>query len=217
MPLDVCTPASIQQALFKVATKGLNASKKQVYFIVRGDVLCADESYFGKVLQVKRIFPEWEPQPRVIYQGDTFNYETDPNTGRRKLIRHEQSLESLDNEFIGAYMYLPCKDGGQDLYIMTRKMIYSAWEKSMNKSLSTHKQFTDKMVSKTIINSGCNMIINSTVDENNTPDDDEDFAESHQPMDVDAVDVTEINPDEIPMSDPKPAPAPQPTANDEEF
>lgn len=214
--LEVCTPTSIQQALFKVAVKGLDASKKQVYFICRGDQLCADDSYFGKVLQVKRIFPDWEPLPRVIYEGDDFAYETDPKTGKRRLLRHEQTLASLDGNFVGAYLYLPSKDGVPDLYVMSRKMIMNAWQKSANKSLSTHTQFTDKMVGKTIVNSGCNMIINSSVD-NSASAEDEDFAESHQPIDVQATDVTEINPDEIPMSDPKPAPAPQPQTTEEEF
>ena len=217
--LETCTQASIQQALFRVATKGLDASKKQVYFIVRGDQLCADESYFGKVLQVKRIFPDWEPLPRVIYEGDDFAYGTDPATGKRKLLRHEQTLSSLDNNFIGAYLYLPSKDGVPNLYVMSRKQIYAAWQKSANKSLSTHQQFTDKMVSKTIVNSGCNMIINSSVDSSTIVDDDDDFAHQYQPIDVHPSEVVELAPESIPTAEAQAAPAPthepQPTANDE--
>lgn len=217
--LEVCTPASVQQALFKTAIKGLDASKKQVYYICRGTTLCADDSYFGKVLQVKRIFPEWEPYPRVIYAGDDFAYETDPTTGRRKLLKHEQSLGNIDNDFIGAYLYLPCKDGGQDLYVMTRKQIYAAWEQSANKSLTTHKKFTDKMVGKTIVNSGCNMIINGSVDTSAAADDeDEEFTQTHQPMDV-TSEVVELDPESLPTAEAQPAPAPtpepQPTANNE--
>lgn len=225
--LEVCTPVSIQQALFKMAQKGLSAADKTCYFIVRGDQLCCDESYFGKAKQVKRIFPNWEPIPRVIYEGDDFAYETDPNTGRRKLIRHVQTLASLDGNFIGAYMYIPCADGGQDLYVMSRKMIMSAWQKSSNKSLSTHTAFTDKMASKTIVNSGCNMVINSTPELANASDED-DFMQQHTPIDVPAHEVVEIDPDNIPvaeapsqvkvaqpMSDPKPA-QPQPMNPEEQ-
>ena len=205
--LEVCTPASIQQALFKMAQKGLSAADKTCYFIVRGDQLCCDESYFGKAKQVKRIFPNWEPTPRVIYEGDDFAYETDPNTGRRKLIRHAQTLASLDGNFIGAYMYIPCADGGQDLYVMSRKMIMAAWQKSSNKSLSTHTAFTDKMASKTIVNSGCNMVINSTP-ELSVASEDEDFAHQHQPIDVKAEEIIEVNPEEIPVAEAKPEVAP---------
>ena len=38
--LDVCTPQSIQTALFSMVTKGLNLSLSQCYMIVRGDTLC---------------------------------------------------------------------------------------------------------------------------------------------------------------------------------
>lgn len=203
--LEVCTPVSIQQAIFKMSQKGLSAANKTCYFIVRGNELCCDESYFGKVLQVKRIYPNWEPCPRVIYEGDDFAYETDPKTGRRKLIRHEQSLASLDGNFVGAYLYLPCADGGQDLYVMSRKMIMNAWAKSMNKSQTTHNQFTDKMASKTIINSGCNMIINSQP-EYSAIAEDPDFVEAHQPVDIPTQEVVEIKPDEIPVVEVKETP-----------
>lgn len=51
--LDVCTPASVQKALFKMVTLGLNAGLKQCYFIVRGNQLCCDPSYFGNTLRMK--------------------------------------------------------------------------------------------------------------------------------------------------------------------
>lgn len=192
---EVCTPVSIQQALFKMVVKGLNVALNQAYFIIRGNQLCLDESYFGKVLQVRRIYPDFDPKPRVIYQGDVFAYETGINTGRRKLVKHEQSIENIDNEFVGAYMYIPCPNGEQDLYLMTRKQIFAAWNNSSNKSLSTHKEFTDKMVSKTIINSACNMIINGTPSNDTIAPEDEDMP---QPHDVDYQEVTEVDVDALP-------------------
>lgn len=192
---EVCTPVSIQQALFKMVVKGLNVALNQAYFIIRGNQLCLDESYFGKVLQVRRIYPDFDPKPRVVYQGDEFAYETDIHTGRRKLIKHEQKLENIDNDFVGAYMYIPRPNGEQDLYLMTRKQIFSAWNKSSNKSLSTHKEFTDKMVSKTIINSACNMIINGTPSNDKIAPEDEDMP---QPHDVDYQEVTEVDIDALP-------------------
>lgn len=162
--LEVCTPNSIQSALFEMATRGLDASKSQCYLIVRGDKLCMHESYFGKILQVRRIFPLFNPNPRVIYKDDVFEYATDINTGRKVLVKHEQNLENLDKDFVGAYMYIPTADGGQDLFIMSKKMILTAWAKSSSREQTTHKQFTDKMVGKTIISSACTTIINSSPD-----------------------------------------------------
>lgn len=162
--LEVCTQASIASALFEMAVKGLDASRKTCYFIVRGDKLCMNESYFGKALQVKRIYPNFDPRPVVIHEGDEFVYEIDPKNGCKKLVKHTQSIENLDKDFIGAYMYIPTADGGQDLYIMSKKQILTAWSKSSSREQTTHKQFSEKMVGKTLVNSGCNMIINSTPD-----------------------------------------------------
>ena len=55
---------------------------------------------------------------------------------------------------------------------MTKKQILAAWSKSANKSLSTHKEFDEKMIGKTVINSGLNKIINSTPEYNLEDSDD---------------------------------------------
>lgn len=159
--LEVCTTSSIQNALFEMVTKGLDVSKKQAYFIKRGNKLTLQESYFGKLLQLRRIYPKFELTPRVIYEGDEFRYSTDISTGRKFLVKHEQRLENTDNNFVGAYVYLPCSDGGRNLYLMTRKQILAAWSKSSDARHSVHNQFTEKMVIKTIVSSACGMIINS--------------------------------------------------------
>lgn len=156
--LEVCTPQSIQTALFSMATKGLNLSLSQCYMIIRGNVLCIQESYFGKVLMVKRIYPDWNPNPVVIREGDVFEYAINAENGKKYIVKHEQKLENIDKDFIGGYMYLPTGD----LYIMTRKQIMTAWSKSSNTSQTVHKQFDEKMITKTLISTGCNLIINST-------------------------------------------------------
>ncbi|MGM9970066.1 MAG: recombinase RecT [Anaeroplasma sp.] len=156
--LEVCKTNSIRTCLFKMVTNGLNAGYDQCYFIVRGDILCLHPSYFGKITMAKRIKPDWDAVPVVIYEGDEFEFETDPKTGKRNLIKHKSKLENYDNDFVGGYMYLP--DG--DLYVMTKKQIMSAWMQSSNKTLSVHKSFLDKMVKKTIINTGLTSFINSS-------------------------------------------------------
>ena len=191
--LEVCTPASIQSALFAMVVKGLDVSKNQAYLVCYGQQLQLQESYFGKVLQVKRIFPEWEPRPNIVHEGDTFKYAVNPETGRRELVEHTQSLENLDKPIVGGYIYLPCADGGKDLYCMTYKQIVVAWNKSRSGG-ATAKQFPEKMAMKTLVNSGCTMVINSTPSQSNIADnsDDPNAPEPAQEFDY-AEEIVEVH------------------------
>lgn len=191
--LEVCTPASIQSALFSMVVKGLDVSKNQAYLVCYGQQLQLQESYFGKVLQVKRIFPEWEPRPNIVHEGDTFKYAVNPETGRRELVEHTQSLENLDKPIVGGYIYLPCADGGKDLYCMTIKQIMASWSKSRSGG-ATAKQFPEKMAMKTLVNSGCTMVINSTPSQSNIADnsDDPNAPEPAQEFDY-AEEVVEVH------------------------
>lgn len=171
--LEVCTPASIQSALFRMVCTGLDVSKNQAYLVCYGDQLQLQESYFGKVLQVKRIFPYWEPRPNIVHADDTFKYAVNPETGRHELVEHTQSLENLDKPIVGGYIYLPCADGGKDLYVMTIKQITMAWNKSRSGG-ATAKQFPEKMAMKTLVNSGCTMVINSTPSQSDIADNSDD-------------------------------------------
>lgn len=175
--LDVCTPTSIQTALFQMCCKGLNAGLNQCYLLVRGNQLCLQESYYGKVLMVKRIYPNWNPVPVVIREGDVFEYAIDPATGKKHIVKHEQKLENMDKDFVGGYLYLPTGD----LYIMTKKQILTAWSKSSSREQATHKAFSEKMVGKTLVNSGCNMIINSTPEYQMGMDDETNMIENKLP------------------------------------
>lgn len=190
--LEVCTQASIQAALFKMLTFGEDVSKTQGYFIVYSNQLQYQESYFGKVLRVRRIFPEWTPVPMLIHEGDSFEYAIDPETGRKKVVKHEQKLENIDKAIIGGYLYIPCADGGQDLYIMTAKEIAAAHSKSRGGG-AVHKQFSTKMYSKTLVSSGCNYILNSTPSQSNIADnsDDPNAPEPAQEFDY-AEEVVEV-------------------------
>ena len=191
--LEVCTPASIQSALFAMVVKGLDVSKNQAYLVCYGQQLQLQESYFGKVLQVKRIFPEWEPRPNIVHEGDTFKYTVNPETGRRELVEHTQSLENLDKPIVGGYIYLPCADGGKDLYCMTYKQIVAAWNKSRSGG-ATAKQFPEKMAMKTLVNSGCTMVINSTPSQSSFADnsDDPNAPEPAQEFDY-AEEIVEVH------------------------
>ena len=214
--LDVCTPASISTGLFQMCCKGLNAAYNQVYFIVRGDQLCCQDSYFGKVLMVKRFYPEWTPNPVVIRQDDVFEYGIDPKSGKKHIIKHEQKLENIDKDFVGGYMYLP----NGELFILTKKQIMTAWSKSSSREQAVHKSFDEKMIGKTLVNSGCNMIINSTPEYQFSMSEEENVIENKLPSnDKDFEDFEEAEIVEEPKEEPKVVeqPVAQPQVDDDDF
>ena len=73
---------------------------------------------------------------------------------------------------------------------MTKKQIMQAWSKSSSREQATHKQFDEKMCQKTIVNSGCNMIINSTPEYQMGMDEDTNMIENKLPDYEDAEDQT---------------------------
>lgn len=197
--LEVCTPVSIQTALFRMVTRGLNIAYNQAYALIRGNTLCIDDSYFGKVLMVKRIYPDWNPMPVVIREGDEFELGIDPKTGAKFVKTHNTKLENTDNDFVGGYMYLPTGE----LFVMTKKQILTAWSKSPSREQTTHKLFSEKMVSKTLVNSGCNMIINSTPEYQMGLDDETAELEGKLPTEMDDwEEANEVN-EEPPLIEPK--------------
>lgn len=203
-----CTPVSVQVSLVRMAQAGLDVSKGQGYFCKRGNQLVFQKEYHGVTTQIQRMYPNYTPNPRVVYEGDVFKYGTDPKTGRRVLLQHDQDIENLDNEFKAAYLYIPCADGGQDLYVMTKKMIMEAWMQSSNKSLTVHKRFVDKMVCKTIINSALTPLVNasdSTKESHVVVENEWDAPEEPQQelevVDVDATEVIDVETGEVQQSE----------------
>lgn len=199
-----CTPVSVQVALVRMAQAGLDVSKGQGYFCKRGNQLTFQKEYHGVTTQIQRMFPNYTPNPRVVYEGDVFEYTTDPVTGRRVLSKHEQKIENLDNDFKAAYLYIPCADGGKDLYVMTKKMIMEAWMQSSNKSLTVHKRFVDKMVCKTIINSALTPLVNASdstkeshVIVNESEWDEPSEAQENEVIDVEATEVVDAETGEV--------------------
>lgn len=190
---EVCTPTSIKCALFKMVTKGLDVSKGQGYMTVRGNKLCFDDEYFGKICQIRRIYPNWQPVPHVVYEGDTFEYGIDAETGYTKLIKHEQKLENRNvNKWVGGYIYFPTADGKRDLYVMSKYEIEAAWSQSPNQNLTVHKKFLEKMVGKTLINTGSTRILNPT---DSTAPGAGDTPEPQEPVveDAEAVEVIDVS------------------------
>lgn len=165
--LSVCTKGSIANALFDMVLQGLSVSKKQGYFIVYGNTLEFQRSYFGTIALAKRAGGvKGEPVANIIYEGDEFIYMINPNTGRKSIVKHEQKLENIDNaKIVGAYAIVTYADDSTEVTIMSMAQIRAAWNQGATKGNSpAHKNFTDEMAKKTVIGRACKTVINSSDD-----------------------------------------------------
>lgn len=165
--LEVCTKASIANAMLDMVLKGLSVVKKQGYFIVYGDKLQFDESYIGDIAIAKRDANVDEVNGCVIYEGDVFKYEIDlVNKGRKKVTLHEQDISNVKaDKIIGAYAIVSYKDGTSLHEIMTMPQIKLAWQQGAAKGNSpAHRNFPDQMAIKTVINRALKIVTGTTDD-----------------------------------------------------
>lgn len=172
--LDVCTPSSVAIAFLDMIQQGLSVTKKQGYFVVYGEKLQFDPSYFGAITIAKRDANLKETNAVAIYKKDVFEYEIDFTTGRKKITKHEQKLENINpNELVGSYAVLTFNDGTSNTEIMTMEQIRTSWGMGGSKGQSpAHKNFPDRMSGKTTINRALTILNASADDSALMPDDD---------------------------------------------
>lgn len=172
--LEICTKASIANALLSVVTQGMNVTKKQIYFIPYGDKLQAQRSYFGDMLIAKRDAGVKEIHAEVLYEGDveTFKYEVDMTTGRRRITNYEPQLKNIDpNKIFGAFSVIVFHDNSSDVVIMTMDEIRRSWKKS--KSTNVQQDFPGEMAKRTVTRRALKLLINSSADLGAFDEDDE--------------------------------------------
>jgi len=164
--LQACTKASIANALLKMAIQGLSPVKNQCYFIPYGDKLTCQRSYHGSISLAKRVSTVKDISANVVYQEDVFEYEINTETGKVKVLKHEQKIENIDlGKIKGAYATLILEDGTTETTIMTYPQIMNAWKQGTMKGNSgAHNNFTDEMAKKTVINRACKDKINTSND-----------------------------------------------------
>ena len=207
--LQICTKESIANSLLDMVLQGLSVSKKQGYFIVYGNKLIFQRSYFGTIALAKRAGGMVsEPVANVIYDGDDFQYEIDPKTAKVSIIKHSQKLENIDNSKIkGAYALVTLADGTTQVTIMSMQQIRAAWGQGATKGNSpAHKNFAEEMAKKTVIGRACKAIINSSDDawlyDGKEDDADSDKAsiqrDAAQHSDVQIIDTTAVEFDDVP-------------------
>lgn len=155
---------SVAQALFKMVVWGLSPLKGQCYFVPYGDKLECVADYSGNILLAKRYGGLKDIKANAIFEGDDFDFGIDID-GRRKIIKHKQSLQSIDGKVIGAYAIYRMQDGTTDTEVMSMEMIKKSWEQGGAKGNSlAHKNFSDQMACKTVINRACKLIIRTSSD-----------------------------------------------------
>lgn len=172
--LEVCTQASIANALLSVVTQGMNVTKNQIYFIPYGDKLQAQRSYFGDMLVAKRDAGVKNIHAEVLYEGDmeSFKYEVNLETGRRKITSYQPSLKNIDsNKITGAFAVIIFNDNSSDVVIMTIDEIRRSWKKS--KSTGVQQEFPGEMAKRTVIRRALKMLINISADLGAFDDDDD--------------------------------------------
>lgn len=166
--LQVCSPPSVINALLDMIVQGLNPMKKQCYFIVYGNQLTLQRSYFGDMLLAQRVKPTIEFYYGAIYEGDIFLYEM--VRGRKHVTKHEQKLENIVNDKLKAvYCGLLDTITGEDLgvEVMTMEQVVKSWAQSKTFKFenSTHKQFPVEMALRTVIRKKSKAIINASNDQ----------------------------------------------------
>jgi recombination protein RecT len=215
--LEVCTPASIHNALLNMACQGLNPAKDQCYFVVYGTQLQCTRSYMGAQMTAKLVNPSIKDiRAQTVHEGDTV--EVDVVNGQNVIKKHmPKSMFASKADIIGAYALAVGHDEKIiDIDIMSMDDIKSSWRQSkvnpvaesgaVNQN-STHGKFTAEMAKRTVINRLCKRIINTSDDtellNSVIATDDEIKAADVVQMEIDekanrkVLDVVEIDPNRI--------------------
>lgn len=164
--LKTCSQESICNALLDMTIQGLSPAKKQCYFVAYGNKLQLMKSYLGNIASTKRLKGVKDVFANIVYENDIFEYEIDLETGLKKITKHEQKIENIDlNKIVGAYAVVTKEDDKNFIEVMTIDQIRKAWNQGSAKGNSqAHKNFTDEMAKKTVINRACKLFVNTSDD-----------------------------------------------------
>lgn len=220
LALQVCTRDSIANSLLDMVVQGLNPAKKQCYFLVYGNQLVCQRSYFGDMALVQqRVLPGSEIWYGVIYQGDQFEYAIE--RGRRVITKHIQALGNVAPDKIQAAYCVIEPGSGRPAHteIMTIDQIKRSWQQSQtykDNGNGVHQKFTDQMCLRTVIRRACKAVINASSDDylllERVNRSDEQMAEAEVEAEAAAHangEVIDTEPVAV-QSDPEPTPEPEP-------
>jgi len=164
--LEVCTKASIANALLRMVVWGLSPMKKQCAFIMYGDKLECQMEYAGNIALAKRWGGMADIKANAVFSGEEFEYTVDPMTGRKYIVKHNGNLAAQEEQkVIGAYAVVTMNDGSSFAEVMAMSQIKAAWNQGAMKGNSpAHKNFPDQMSIKTAISRVCKLLIRGSND-----------------------------------------------------
>lgn len=166
--LSLVTPQSVANAMLTMCLKGLSMEKGQCTFIRYGNELQFQQEYHGTVALAKR-YGAGDPQAQVIYEGDDFEYEINPKTGKKAVKKHIQKLQNINNDkIVGAWCLVPYAehpDWEPKVEVMTMDEIRRSWMQGATKGQSpAHRNFPQEMAKKTVIGRACKLFVSTSDD-----------------------------------------------------
>jgi len=166
--LTTCTRDSVANALFNMVTQGLSPAKHQCAFIARGNKLTMQRQYAGSIALARRFGGMKDIKAGTIYEGDEFEYEIIPETGRRRVVKHLQKMENIQDDITkikGVYAVATFNDGTTDMLPMGVAQVRKSWSQGeLGGKGPAHTNFPSSMAEKTVINKFCKLIIDSSDD-----------------------------------------------------
>lgn len=178
--IEVCSRESIMTVTQEVLVKKLDLMKSQAVLLVRGDKLQLQAMYFGNVKRSLELNPFLSHFTfSIIYKDDKVDLEIGEDGGYR-VKSHKTSIANIGKDkVLACYANAVTKDGKVYMTeLMTMDEIKMAWSQSSNTSLSVHGKHWRKMCRKTVLNSLCTWLINTTGETENeyfAEQDEEDF------------------------------------------
>ncbi|MBB1099998.1 recombinase RecT [Limosilactobacillus sp. WF-MT5-A] len=160
--LEVCSHDSIVKSLLDMTLQGLSPAKDQCYFIVYGNELQMQRSYFGTVAAVKRLDGVKKVRAEVVHEKDDF--EIGANEDMELVVkRFVPKFENQDNQIVGAFAMIKT-DEGTDFTVMTKKEIDQSWAQTRQKNNKVQQNFSQEMAKRTVLNRAAKMFINTSDD-----------------------------------------------------
>lgn len=161
--LEVCSPHSVANALLNMVVQGLSPAKTQCYFIVYGDKLQMQRSYFGTITALKRLESVKDITAQVVHEGDTFQIGSDQNF--QTIVRQfDPDFKNQDKEIIAAFARIFRTDGSYVDTIMTKKEIDQSWSQTRQQHNKVQQNFSQEMAKRTVLNRAAKMFINTSDD-----------------------------------------------------
>lgn len=161
--LEVCTKPSIANTLLNMVIQGLSPAKTQCYFIVYGNELQMQRSYFGTVAVLKRLDSVKNITAQVVHEGDKFEIGSDENF-QTVVKEFQPSIENQDKEIAYAFARIFKNDGTYVDTIMTKKEIDQSWAQTRQKNNKVQQNFSQEMAKRTVLNRAAKMFINTSDD-----------------------------------------------------